>query len=40
VSNLATGKPLQIRIAGDDEPVYFAVEKWPFYPLLRSALAS
>lgn len=40
VSNLATGKRLQIRSAGDDEPAYPTVEKWPFYPLLRSALAS
>jgi len=35
VSNLATGKPLQIRTAGDDEPAYFMVEEWPFYPLPR-----
>ncbi len=40
VSNLATGKPLQIQVAGYDEPAYTKVEKLPFFPLLKSAWGS
>jgi len=40
VSNLATGKLLQVQVVGYDEPAYDAVERLPFYPLLRSAWES
>lgn len=40
VSNLAMGKPLRAQVAGYDEPAYVAVEKLPFYPLLKSGWGS
>jgi hypothetical protein len=39
VSNLGTGSPLQIQVAGFSEPAYTAVDKLPFYPLLTSAFS-